>query len=89
MTKEPGPTATVEMTSDMVARLPGFKDKWVWTCWISAHRPSWIGPFDTAQAAIVACDAHFESGHKKIYWPEEVTEALPTISLRGVIRERR
>jgi len=37
----------------------------------------------TAQAAMVACDVHFESGHKKIYWPEEVTEALPTTHRRS------
>jgi hypothetical protein len=34
MFEEAGHSATVELSPEMLARLPGFKDKWVYTCWI-------------------------------------------------------
>jgi hypothetical protein len=67
----PGLSATVEIAPKHVARLPGFKGKWVHTCWALAECCAWVGPFETAQEAMKACDAHIESGHLLEGWPGE------------------
>src|ERR1700751_6061995 len=74
MCDQRGLSATVGIANETMARLPGFKNKWVWTCWIRQECPAWIGPFDTAKAAMDACEAHFKSDHTKIFWPDEVTD---------------
>jgi hypothetical protein len=69
------PSATVDIANELVEKLPGFKGRWVYTCWIRPECPVWIGPFPTAQGAMDACDAHLESGHSKIFWPDEIADA--------------
>jgi hypothetical protein len=72
------PTAIVEIAPEYAAQLPGFANKWVWTCWCEPECGAWIGPFDTALEAIAACNRHFASGHTKLFWGDgEVTDVEP------------
>jgi len=71
MFEEAGHSATVELSPEMLARLPGFKDKWVYTCWIKEECGGWIGSFETARAAMEACEQHFGSDHQPKQSPYE------------------
>jgi hypothetical protein len=73
MREEGNLSATVELAPELVARLPGFKGRWVYTCWIKEECGAWIGPFESAQDAMRACESHFESNHGKLFWPDEIT----------------
>ena len=70
------PTATVEIAPEHVARLPGFANKWVWTCWCEVESGAWIGPFDTELAAMDACDLHFASGLTQLFWGDDTVDDI-------------
>jgi hypothetical protein len=73
MREEGDLSATVELAPELVARLPGFKGKWVYTCWIKEECAAWIGPFESAQDAMTACESHFDSNHRNLFWPDKIT----------------
>jgi hypothetical protein len=70
MCGQPGLSATVELAPEPVASLPGFKGNWVYTCWPRESCGAWIGPFDSADLARTACEAHFASDHREAFWPD-------------------
>ena len=49
---------------------PDYLGKWVYLCWSGSCGAMWIGGFDTADAAMRACESHIESDHKIIFWSD-------------------
>jgi hypothetical protein len=70
-----GPSAYVQLAVPgdedfgWLANPPGYAWKWFWSCWVKQKCPAIVGPFESREAAVKACEEHFESGHTKNVWP--------------------
>jgi hypothetical protein len=68
----------VQKSHDFLLRAhPDYLGKWVYLCWEGVCGAMYIGAFDTADAAMRACEKHIESDHMIIFWSdgtETITE---------------